>query len=274
MIHVAANGARIPALGFGTFRLEGRTAERMVTAALEIGYRHVDTAQMYGNEAEVGRAIASSGVPRREIWLTTKIWPDSFRDGDLQRAAEQSVRRLRTEPDLLLLHWPNPGVPLAETLRALNQVKREGRTRHIGISNCTTALIRESVALSEEPLIVDQVEYHPYLGQGAVLGELVKHGMALIAYAPLAHGQVFRDQTLRRIGERHGKTPGQVTLRWLVQQEGVLAIPKSSKEDHARSNFAIFDFELSGQELAAISGLARPDGRLINPAGVAPSWDR
>jgi 2,5-diketo-D-gluconate reductase B len=274
MNHVTAHGARIPALGFGTFRLEGRTAERMVKAALEIGYRHVDTAQMYGNEAEVGRAIVASGVPREQIWLTTKIWPDNFRDGDLQRAAEQSVRRLGTEPDLLLLHWPNPNVPLAETLRALNDARRRGLTRHIGVSNCTTALIRKSVALSEEPLIVNQVEYHPYLGQGAVLGELEKHGMALIAYAPLAHGRVFGDPTLRRIGERHGKTPGQVTLHWLLQQERVLAIPRSSKEDHARGNFGIFDFELSEQEMAEISGLARPDGRLINPGGFAPSWDR
>jgi 2,5-diketo-D-gluconate reductase B len=274
MNHVTAHDARIPALGFGTFRLEDRTAERMVKAALEIGYRHIDTAQMYGNEAEVGRAIVASGVPREKIWLTTKIWPDNFRDGNLQRAAEQSVRRLGTEPDLLLLHWPNRNVPLAETVRALNDARRRGLTRHIGISNCTTALIRESVALSEEPLIVNQVEYHPYLGQGAVLGELKKHGMALIAYAPLAHGRVFGDPALRRIGERHGRTPGQVTLRWLLQQEGVLAIPRSSKEDHARGNFAIFDFELSEQEMAEISGLARPDGRLINPAGFAPSWDR
>jgi diketogulonate reductase-like aldo/keto reductase len=274
MIHITVHGARIPALGFGTFRLEGRTAERMVAAALEIGYRHVDTAQMYGNEAEVGAGIAASGVPRDEIWLTTKIWPDNLRDGQLQRAAEQSVRRLGTEPDLLLLHWPNPEVPLAETIRALNDAKRKGLTKHIGISNCTTALIREAVALSEEPLIVNQVEYHPYLGQGAVLGELEKHGMALIAYAPLAHGQVFRDGTLRRIGEPHGKNPGQVTLRWLLQQERVLAIPKSSREEHARSNFEIFDFELSEAEMAEISGLARPDGRLIDPAGVAPSWDR
>jgi diketogulonate reductase-like aldo/keto reductase len=274
MIHVTAHGVRIPALGFGTFRLEGRTAERMVAAALEIGYRHVDTAQMYGNEAEVGRGIAASGVPREEIWLTTKIWPDNFRDGQLQRAAEQSVRRLGTEPDLLLLHWPSPNVPLAETIRALNDARRKGLTRHIGISNFTTRLIREAVAASEAPLLLDQVEYHPYLGQAAVLGELRKHGMALTAYAPIAHGQVFRDETLRRIGERHGKTPGQVTLRWLLQQEGVLAIPRSSREEHARSNFEIFDFELSGPEMAEIAGLARPDGRLIDPAGFAPSWDR
>lgn len=274
MLHVTTQGVRIPALGFGTFRLEGRDAERMVAAALEMGYRHVDTAQMYGNEAEVGRGIAASGVPRGEIWLTTKIWPDNFRDGALQRAAEQSVRRLGTEPDLLLLHWPSPSVPLSETIGALNDARRRGLAAHVGISNFTTGLIREAVAASEAPLLVDQVEYHPYLDQSAVLAELRKHGMALIAYAPIAHGQVFRDETLRRIAEAHGKSPGQVTLRWLVQQDGVLAIPKSSREEHARANLAIFDFELSEAEMAEIAGLARPDGRIIDPAGVAPDWDR
>jgi 2,5-diketo-D-gluconate reductase B len=186
MIYVEANGARIPALGFGTFRLEGGTARRMVGHALQIGYRHIDTAQMYGNEAEVGAAVASSGVPRDEIGLTTEIWPDNFRDGALQRAAETSARRLGTPPDLLLLHWPNPSVPLAETVRALNDAKRRGLARHIGISNFTVALIREARALSEEPLIADQVEYQPYLNQDAVRAELRAHDMALIAYSPLA----------------------------------------------------------------------------------------
>ena len=274
MLYVETHGARIPALGFGTFRLDGRTAERMVGCALEIGYRHIDTAQMYGNEAEVGAAIASSDVPRGEIWLTTKIWPDNFRDGDLQRAAGQSVRRLRTEPDLLLLHWPNPEVPLRETIRALNDAKRQGLTRYIGISNCPSALIRESVALSEESLLVNQVEYQPYLSQRAVLEELRRNRMALIAYSPVAQGKVFSDPTLRRIGERHGKNPGQVALRWLIQQDGVSAIPRSSREAHAKANLDIFDFALAAAEMAEISALARPDGRLVNPAGFAPDWDR
>jgi 2,5-diketo-D-gluconate reductase B len=273
MHQIEAHGARIPALGFGTFRLEGRTARRMVEAALEIGYRHVDTAQMYGNETEVGDAIAGSAVPRGEIWLTTKIWPDRFRDGDLQRAAETSVRRLQTEPDLLLLHWPSPEVPLAETMGALNRVKRQGLAKHIGISNFTKVLIAEAWSVSEEPLVVDQVEYHPYLDQSVVLGAVREHGMALTAYAPIAHGQVFRDPTLERIGERHGKSPGQVTLRWLIQQDRVSAIPKTSREEHARTNFDIFDFELTQDEMAQIHALARPDGRLIDPGGVAPAWD-
>jgi 2,5-diketo-D-gluconate reductase B len=273
MIHVEAHGARIPAIGLGTWQLDGRVARRMVGYALEIGYRHIDTAQMYGNEAEVGASIAGSQVPRDEIWLTTKIWPDNFRAGALLRAAEQSLRRLGTEPDLLLLHWPNPSVPLAETIGALNQVKRRGFARHIGISNFTVALIREARALSEAPLVVDQVEYHPFLDQQAVLAELRASGMALTAYSPLAKGRVFNDLTLRRIGERHGKNPGQVTLRWLIQQDGVTAIPRSSREAHAKANLEIFDFALSDAEMAEISALAHPGGRQINPAGMAPRWD-
>jgi 2,5-diketo-D-gluconate reductase B len=273
MLYVETHGARIPALGLGTFRLDGRTAGRMVAYALEIGYRHIDTAQMYGNEAEVGAALASSGVARDEVWLTTKIWPDDFREGDLQRAAGQSVRHVRTEPDLLLLHWPNPRVPLRETIGALNEARRQGLTRQIGISNSPTALIRESVALSEAPLLVNQVEYHPYLSQRAVLEELRAQGMALTAYSPVAQGQVFADRTLPRIGERHGKNPGQVALRWLLQQDGVSAIPRSSREAHAKANLDVFDFALAAEEMAEISALARPQGRLVNPAGFAPRWD-
>jgi 2,5-diketo-D-gluconate reductase B len=273
MIYVEAHGARIPALGFGTFQLDGGRARRMVGHALQIGYRHIDTAQMYGNEAEVGAAIASSGVRRDEIWLTTKIWPDNFRDGALQRAAETSMRRLGTAPDLLLLHWPNPSVPLAETVRALNEAKRRGLARHIGISNFTVALIREARALSEEPLIVDQVEYQPYLNQDAVREELRAHGMALIAYSPLAQGRVFGDPTLARIAERHGRNPGQVALRWLIQQDVVAAIPRSSREAHAKANLEIFDFTLSDAEMTEIAALAQPGGRRVDPAGMAPSWD-
>jgi 2,5-diketo-D-gluconate reductase B len=272
MIHVETHGVRIPALGLGTFGLNGQVAEQMVGYALEVGYRHIDTAQMYGNESEVGVAMERSAVPRDEVWLTTKIWPDHFRTGAFQRAAEDSVRKLRTEPDLLLLHWPSPDVPLEETMRALNQAKRRGLTRHIGISNFTTALIREALALTEEPLLVDQVEYHPYLDQSAVLQKLRQHGMALTAYSPVGRGRVFKDPTLQRIGEAHGKNPGQVTLRWLLQQDRVTAIPRSSREANVKANLDIFDFELSDDDMAQISALAHPAGRMVHPA-VAPDWD-
>ena len=273
MIHVEAQGARIPALGLGTWQLDGDVARRMVGYALGIGYRHIDTAQMYGNEAAVGAAIESSPVPRDEIWLTTKIWPDNFGADAFKRAAEQSVRRLRTEPDLLLLHWPNPSVPLAETIGALNEVKRRGLARHIGISNFNVALIREARALSEEPLVANQVEYHPFLDQQAVLEEVRANGMALTAYSPLARGRVFRDPTIARIGERHGKNPGQVALRWLIQQDGVTAIPRSSREANVKANFEIFDFELSEAEMAEIFALAHPRGRQVDFPGYAPRWD-
>jgi 2,5-diketo-D-gluconate reductase B len=273
MHEVESHGARIPALGLGTWQLSGEVARRMVGYALDIGYRHVDTAQMYGNEAEVGAAIADSSVPRGEIWLTTKIWPDNFRARALLRAAEQSVRTLRTEPDLLLLHWPSPNVPLEETMGALNEAKRRGLTKHIGISNFTVALIREALALTEEPLVVNQVEYHPFLDQNAALQEVRANGMALTAYSPLAKGRVFSDGTIARIAERHGKNPGQVALRWLIQQDGVAAIPRSSREANARTNLEIFDFELPEAEMAEIFALAHPRGREVNPAGVAPRWD-
>jgi diketogulonate reductase-like aldo/keto reductase len=273
MIYVETHGARIPALGLGTWQLNGDVARRMVGYALKIGYRHIDTAQMYGNEAEVGEAIESSPVPRDDIWLTTKIWPDNFRADDLRRAAELSVRTLRTEPDLLLLHWPSPSVPLEETIGALGEVRRQGLARHIGISNFTVALIREAIALSEAPLIVNQVEYHPFLSQHAVLAEVRAHGMALTAYSPLAKGKALNDPTLERIGERHGKSPGQVALRWLIQQDGVTAIPRSSREDGARANLEIFDFELSADEMAEVSALTGARDRQVNVAGVAPRWD-
>jgi diketogulonate reductase-like aldo/keto reductase len=271
MIYVEPHGVRIPALGLGTFGLNGRVAERIVGHALEAGYRHIDTAQMYGNEAEVGAAIGRSSVPRGEIWLTTKIWPDHFRAAALLRAAEESVRRLGTEPDLLLLHWPNPGVPLGETVGALNEAKSRGFARHIGVSNFTTALIREGVAHSSAPLLVDQVEYHPYLDQSAVLAELQAQGMALIAYSPVGRGAAFRDRVLQRIGAAHGKNPGQAALRWLLQQ-GVAAIPRSSREANVEANLQVFDFALTDDEMAEIAALAHPDGRMVRPV-VAPAWD-
>ncbi len=271
---ITANGAILPALGFGTWELRGDDAYRMVRSALEIGYRHIDTAQMYGNETEVGRALADSGIAREEIFLTTKIWPDRFASGDLQRAAAESLVRLQVEAvDLLLLHWPNPRVPLAETMAALAEVKRSGRAGHIGVSNFPTRLLDQALALCREPLAVNQVEYHPYLSQHAVLEKVRAHGMGLTAYCPLARGTVFRDAVLQGIAADHDRSAGQVALRWLLQQEGVCAIPRTRSAEHAASNFAVFDFELSSAEMAAVHALARPDGRLVEPVGVTPAWD-
>lgn len=272
---VTARDTQIPALGFGTFTLVPNDCRRMVRAALDMGYRHIDTAQIYENEAAVGDAIVGAGVPRNDLWLTTKVWVTAFRDGDLQRSVDESLRRLRVDHvDLLLLHWPNPEVDLAESLGAIAAVKRAGKARHIGISNFTVALTEQAVALSPEPLVTNQVEYHPYLNQDPVLAAARGHGMAITAYSPIAQGAIMGDPVLKDIGAAHGgRSEVQVALRWLIQQDGVCAIPRTRSEDHARRNLDIFDFELSADEMAAIKALQRPDGRQISPDGLAPEWD-
>lgn len=275
MHHVNANGAHIPALGLGTWEIRGDTARQIVDLALTIGYRHIDTAQMYGNEADVGAAISGSSVARDDIFLTTKIWPDHFADGDLQRATEASLQKLQVDAvDLLLLHWPSPTIALAETIKALNEIKLSGMARHIGVSNFTVALIEQALALSDEPLVNNQVEYHPFLSQRRVLEKTRAAGLSLTAYCPIARGKVFGNETIESIAATHQKSPAQITLRWLVQQDGVIAIPRTAKEANARSNFEIFDFSLSDDEMTRISALASPRGRLVNPAGMSPDWDR
>src|SRR5947209_11260360 len=211
MLFVEANGASIPVIGLGTWELRGRTCARLVEQALRLGYRHIDTAQVYENEREVGEGLRASGVKRGELFVTTKIWTTHFWPSDLERSAKESLVRLRlTEVDLLLLHWPNPQVPLAETLGALARVKQLGLARPIGVSNFTVALIEEAVASCSEPLVCDQVEYHPYLDQTKVREACARQGMALVAYSPVAKGRVKGDQTLARIGKNHGKTAAQV----------------------------------------------------------------
>jgi 2,5-diketo-D-gluconate reductase B len=271
---VDANGAHIPALGFGTWELRGATAQSMVETALEIGYRHIDTAQMYGNEAEVGAAIRASGLPREDIFLTTKIWPERFRAGEFERAVEESMLALKLGwADLLLLHWPNPAVPLSETLPVLEGIKGRGLAKHIGVSNFNTRLLDESVRIARTPIVTNQVEYHPFLTQHRLLERQRQLGIALTAYCPLARGRVFGNPVLERIGQQHGRNVGQVALRWLVQQQGVIAIPRTSTPQNARTNFEIFDFELTDEEMREIHGLGSPEGRVVNNPGYAPEWD-
>jgi len=272
MPFVEANGARIPAIGLGTWELRGRTCARIVEQALKLGYRHIDTAQIYENEREVGEGLRASGVRRHELFVTTKIWTTHFAPNDLERSTKESLAKLRlSEVDLLLLHWPNPQVPLAETLGALAHVKKLGMSRHIGVSNFTVALIEEARALCPEPLACDQVEYHPYLDQSKVLAACARHGMAVIAYSPVAKGRIKNDQRLAQIGQAYGKTAAQVCLRWLVQQN-VAAIPRTSKIERLSENIAIFDFELSDDEMRQIFEMASPKGRLTD-YGFAPKWD-
>ena len=273
MQYVNANGAEIPAIGFGTFELEPADAESMVAHALDVGYRHIDTAQMYKNEEAVGRGLKKSGLDREDIFLTTKVWTDQFADGDLQASVRESLKKLDTDyVDLLLLHWPNPDISLKETLGALNEVREQGLARNIGISNFTTTLIEEAVSQSAAPLATNQVEFHPYISQKPVLDKVAEHGMALTAYCPLAQGRVFSEPTLERIGKAHGKNGGQVALRWLIQHGDVVVIPRSSKKAHVTNNFEIFDFELTEEEMREIEALHSEDGRIINPS-FAPEWD-
>ncbi len=269
---VEANGARIPLLGLGTWELRGATCARLVEQALRLGYRHIDTAEMYGNERDIGEGLRASGVKREEVFLTTKIWPAHFAPRELGRAAKESLVRLRlSQVDLLLLHWPNPQIPLAETIPALVNVKRAGLARHIGISNFTVKLIEEAVALSAEPLVCNQIELHPYLDQGKVIAASRKHGLAVVAYSPIGRGEAAKDPVLAEIGKAHGKSAAQVCLRFLVQQN-IAVIPRTAKLERLESNAAIFDFVLSDQEMARIAALARRDGRIVETAW-APEWD-
>ena len=272
MQFVEANGAKIPAIGLGTWELRGRTCARLVEQALRLGYRHIDTAQAYDNEREVGDGPRASGVRRDDVFVTTKVWTTHFAPHDLERSTKESLVRLRMpHVDLLLLHWPNPHVPLAETLGALAHAKRMGLARHIGVSNFTVALIEEAVKSCPEPLVCDQVEYHPYLDQAKVRQACADHGLALVAYSPVARGRIKNDETLTRIGRAHKKSPAQICLRWLVRQN-VSAIPRTSRIERLSENIEIFDFELSDDEMDQIFHLANPKGRFTD-FGFAPKWD-
>jgi diketogulonate reductase-like aldo/keto reductase len=257
---VKAKGAAIPAIGLGTWELRGRACARIVEQALRLGYRHIDTAELYENEREVGEGLHASGVPRGEVFVTTKVWPSHFARHDFERAAKDSLVRLRlTEVDLLLLHWPSKRIPLAETVEALCRMKAAGVTRHIGLSNFTPPLLDEAVRLSSEPLVCNQIELHPFLDQSETVAASQRHGMAIVAYSPIARGAVKNDSVLATIGKVHGKSAAQVSLRFLVQQ-GFSAIPRTSKLERLSENLAVFDFELSPREMAQISALARSGG--------------
>jgi diketogulonate reductase-like aldo/keto reductase len=269
---VEAHGARIPALGLGTWELSGHSCSRVVEQALRLGYRHIDTAQIYDNERDVGEGIRNSHVRRDQIFVTTKVWTTHFAPNDLIRSAKESLVKLRLpEVDLLLLHWPNPHVPLSETLGALAHARELGITRHIGVSNFTVALLADAVAACPAPLVCNQVEYHPFLDQQKVLAACAEHGIALVAYSPIARGNAKKSEVLTAIGAAHGKSAAQVCLRWLVQQN-VPAIPRTSRLERLSQNIDVFDFELSDDEMRQIFALGSPKGRLTNMA-TAPAWD-
>lgn len=269
---VSSRYGDMPALGFGTWQLKGQDCINAVPVAIETGYRHVDTAQVYGNEAEVGKGLEASGIDREEVFLTTKIWRDNLSASEVKESMENSLNKLRTQyVDLLLIHWPSDSVPLAETLGAMSELVDQGAVRHVGVSNFTNRHLTRAKEVCDRPIFCNQVEYHPYLDQSAVLSWCRNNDAFMVAYSPLARADVFSDDTLQAIGEKYGKNAGQVCLRWHLQQPDVSAIPKSSNPDHIRSNFDIFDFQLSEEDMERINR-KRGDGRLIEPAW-APEWE-
>ncbi len=273
---ITVDGHTIPLLGFGTWNLEPADARRMVAEALRIGYRHIDTAWIYKNEAAVGDgirdAIAAGHVKREDIWLTTKIWVAHFDRAGLLKQAKESAESLGFTPDLLLLHWPKTEPSFEETLGALNEALEQGLTKSIGLSNFPSAEFARAQSLSKAKLVTNQVEYHPYLKLTTLLATARELGSSITAWSPLAQGNIATDPTLIEIGEAHGKSAGQVTLRWLIQQN-VIAIPRTTKVSRAQESFDIFDFELSGEEMDRIHALARPDGRLGDWLDKAFQWD-
>ena len=273
MKFVNAHGAAIPALGFGVFRMSDAEVERVVPAALEVGFRHFDTAQIYGNEAALGQALQAAGARRDELFLTTKVWVDNYSQARFAASVDESLDKLKVDRvDLLLLHWPGDKVAIAEQIEMLNAVQATGKTRFIGVSNQNVAQLRASIALSKAPIVTNQVEVHPYLDQRAMAKATRAAGVAITAYYGMADGAAPRDLVLQKIAAKHGKSAAQVTLRWLIQQ-GFVALSKTAKPERAAENIDIFDFALSDEDMTAIDKLSRADGRLVSPPGLAPAWD-
>jgi 2,5-diketo-D-gluconate reductase B len=269
---VTAHGATLPVIGLGTWKLNGETASAAVAAAIAAGYRHIDTAIGYGNETEVGEGLRRAGVPRDEIFITSKIPPEQLAADDMMRAAEGSLRRLGIDQlDLLLIHWPSKALSAAETIRALNRVKQRGLTRHIGVSNYTVRLLDESWAATEEPIVVNQCEHHPYLDQTKLMAATERHAMAFVAYCPLGRAEALDEPVIKDIAGRLGVTPAQVVLRWQIQKDCVV-IPKSAHPARIRQNLDIAGFELGAADMASIDAL-RTDGGRICDSAFSPDWD-
>ena len=270
---LTAHGAAMPAVGFGTMLLPNRPAE-LVAAAIACGYRHIDTARKYGTEQHVGEGIRASGIPRGDLFVTTKVTEDDAREADFMRSVETSLKTLGLDyVDLLLVHWPQLKVPFSETLGALAKAKRQGMARHVGVSNFTVAMLEEAIHTCAEPLVTNQVEYHAYLPQERMLAALRRHGMILTAYCPVARGKLLDDPVVDEIAKTHEKTPAQICLRWLVQQPDVAAVPRALEETHIAENQDIFDFALSEDEMRRLSALRRRQIRIADPPERAPKWD-
>lgn len=270
----ADGSGEIPIMGFGTSPLTGGMTTDAVLAALKTGYRHIDTGRKYGTEDAVGEAIRKSGVPRDEIFLVTKVSHENLRPKDFAKSVDDSLKALKVDYlDLLMIHWPNPEIPPRECIPALAQAKKDGKARHIGVANFNIALLDEAMAISSEPIVVLQAEYHPYLDQTKLIAAARRHKLAFVAYCPLARGRMFEDRVLGDIAKAHGRSIAQIALRWLIQQN-VVAIPFSQNPQRIANNFDVFDFELSDEDMQRIAALKRPDGRIATPVErVAGGWD-
>jgi diketogulonate reductase-like aldo/keto reductase len=269
---IAGAGTRIPAIGLGTMTLKDDVCIQTVRSALQMGYRHLDTATFYGNEREVGEGLRASGVPREDVFVTTKVRHVDLKPGDFERAVENSLNLLGLPSvDLLLIHWPSPELPLPAYIPALCKAKRTGQTKHIGVANFTIQLLDDALKIADEPLVNNQIEAHPMLDQSRLIAHCRTLGLSMTAYCPIGRGKVPGTELLDRIGAKYGKSGAQVSLRWLIQQ-GLIPIPRTSNPDKLRQNLNVFDFTLSDAEMAEIAALKRPDGRIVNPP-QAPKWD-
>lgn len=269
---VEAHGARIPAIGLGTMTLKDDVCVQAVKAALQMGYRHIDTAAFYGNETETGQGLRASGVKREDVFLTTKVRDNNLMPDDFARSLDESLKRLQLPSvDLLLIHWNNPNIPFKLSIGALCKAKKDGLTKHVGVANFTTTMLDEAWAVTSEPLVCNQIEMHPFLNQDKVVAACKKHGMAVVAYCPIARGKVPGAEVLERIGKAHGKSSAQVSLRYLVQS-GVSAIPRTATPEHLKQNIDVFDFTLSDAEMAELKKLNATAMRVVNPPH-APQWD-
>lgn len=271
---ISLQGHSVPVLGFGTWKLSGAEAAKCVDYAINNGYTHIDTAQIYENEADVGDGIKNSGMARDKIFLTTKVWRNHFADGNVMKSVDESLKKLKTDyVDLLLVHWPFPETPVAKMVEGVMEAQAKGKAKLIGVSNFNVAQMEEAIKVSGGKVCNNQVEYHPYLSQRPVLDFTHRNKMALTAYSPVARGKAIKDAALKEIGLKYCKNAGQVTLRWLTQQDGVIAIPKSATPENIKANINIFDFELSAEDMAKISAMGSDEGRQVNP-DFAPKWDK
>jgi 2,5-diketo-D-gluconate reductase B len=272
MEHLQTQGISLPRLGLGTFRMQGDACRAAVESALGLGYRHIDTAEMYGNEEAIGTALAAAALPRRELHVTTKVWHENLAPDAIRRSFDASLKKLRLDHvDLYLVHWPSKNMNLPAIFETLMKLKGEGRARAIGVANFTVALLKTVVEEIKAPIACNQVEYHVMLDQTPLRKYLAAKSIPLVAYCPLAQGKAASDPTLMAIGRKHGASAAQVALKWLLDQDGVAAIPKASRAESQKANLGALNVGLDDEDIKAIAGLAK-DKRCVNP-GFAPAWD-